>query len=63
MQYLKRMIVFKNFRKKETFNQTIRFVFEKLLKNWESKINSRLRRGPNWWNWDLKIDHFHVKNL
>ena len=42
MQYLKTMILFKNFCKKKTFNQTIRFVFEKLLKKWESIINGSL---------------------
>ena len=35
MQYLKTMIIFKNFCEKETFNPTIRFAFEKLLKKWD----------------------------
>ena len=37
MEYLKTMIILKNFRKKETFNQTIRLVFEKLPQKWGSK--------------------------
>ena len=63
MQYLKTVITFKNFREKKTFNQPIRFVFEKLLKNWGSIISGSLHWGPNWLNLDHKIDHFHVKNL
>ena len=40
-QYLKSMIILKNFCEKKTFNQTIRFVFEKLLKKWRSIIKGR----------------------
>ena len=42
MHYLKTMIIFKNFCEAKTFNQTIRFVFEKLLKKWGSIIGGRL---------------------
>ena len=42
MRYLKTMITFKNSCEAKTFNQTIRFVFEKLLKKLESIISGRL---------------------
>ena len=42
MQYLKTMIIFKKFCETKTFNQKIRFVFEKLLKKWGSIISGRL---------------------
>ena len=42
MQYLETMIIFKNFCDAKTFNQTIRFVFEKLLKKLGSIISGRL---------------------
>ena len=42
MQYLKTMIICKSFWEVKTFNQTIRFVFEKLLKMLGSIINGRL---------------------
>ena len=45
MKYLKTMIIFKNFCEKKTFNQTIRFVCEKLLKKWESISSGRLHRA------------------
>ena len=32
MQYLETMIIFKNFCETKTFNQPIRFVFQKILK-------------------------------
>ena len=47
MQYLKTMIIFKNFCEKKTFNQTVRFVFEKLLKKWGSIVSGSFHRGPN----------------
>ena len=43
MQCLKTMIIFKNFWEKKNVYQTIRFVFEKLLKKWGSIIGGRLR--------------------
>ena len=39
------MIKFKNFCEKKAFNQTIRFVFEKLLKKWGSVVSGRLHRA------------------
>ena len=46
-QYLKTKIIFKNVCEKKTFNQTIRFVFEKLLKKSGSiTISGRFRWGP-----------------
>ena len=42
LQNLKTMIIFKNVCEAKTFNQTIGFVFEKLLKKWESIISGRL---------------------
>ena len=41
-QYLKTMMMFKNFCEKKRFNQIIRFVFEKLLKKCGSIISGRL---------------------
>ena len=47
MQYLKTMIIFKNFCEKKSFDQTIRSVFEKLLKKWGSRISESLHLGLN----------------
>ena len=44
MQYLKTMIIFKNFCEKKTFYQTIKFEVEKRLKKWGSIISGRLQR-------------------
>ena len=41
-QYLKTMIILKNFCEKKKFNQTIRFVFQKLLKKWGLIISGSL---------------------
>ena len=45
MQYLKTKIVFKNFGEKKAFNQTIGFVFEKLLQKWGFIISGRSHRA------------------
>ena len=60
LQYLKIMIILKNFYETKPFNQTIRFVSEKVLKKRGSISGGRLHRALTE---DLKLDHFHVKNL
>ena len=64
MQYLKTMIIFKNFCEAKMFNQTIRFVFEKLLKKWGSIISGRLHPASTDEIETLNlIIYFLVKNL
>ena len=49
MYYLKIMIILKKkICEKKSFNQTIRSLFEKMLRKWGSIINRRLHLGPNW---------------
>ena len=47
MQYLKTIVILKIVCEKKTFNQTIRFVVEKLLNKWESIISESLDWDPS----------------